>query len=389
MSVVATASLLNVSSAHAAAELPPASGRRLPRWRGFNLLEKFIAARENAAFREEDFAMMAEWGFNFARLPMSYHCWSDPRNWRQIREPVMKEIDQAVELGRQYGVHVSLNFHRAPGYSVDASQQEPFNLWTDAEALEACAYHWGHFAQRYRDVPSTQLSFDLVNEPGFVRDQEFIDDATYYRVAKVLVEAIRAESPDRLIIADGLSWGRVPVPALAELGIAQSTRGYEPMQVSHWKAEWVAGSEHWPEPTWPLPVDPEAGERDRQQLQAFRRAFADNVIMQRFAEDPVLTGDWNRERIEHQLIRPWKEIEAMGVGVHVGEFGAHRFTPHPVVLGWIRDLLGAWQEAGWGWALWNLRGSFGILDSERADVRFENFRGHQLDRRLLELLREF
>ena len=44
-------------------------------------------------------------------------------------------------------------------------------------------------------------------------------------------------------------------------------------------------------------------------------------------------------------------------------------------------------EAGWGWALWNLRGSFGVVDSGRADVRYEPFRGRQLDRRMLELLR--
>ena len=34
-------------------------------------------------------------------------------------------------------------------------------------------------------------------------------------------------------------------------------------------------------------------------------------------------------------------------------------------------------------------GSFGILDSERKDVRYENWRGHKLDRKMLELLREF
>jgi hypothetical protein len=46
-------------------------------------------------------------------------------------------------------------------------------------------------------------------------------------------------------------------------------------------------------------------------------------------------------------------------------------------------------DAGWGWALWSFRGSFGILDSQRADVRYEDFHGHKLDRKMLELLREF
>ena len=42
---------------------------------------------------------------------------------------------------------------------------------------------------------------------------------------------------------------------------------------------------------------------------------------------------------------------------------------------------------GIGWALWNLRGDFGVMDSGRADVEYEDFRGHKLDRRMLELLR--
>jgi endoglucanase len=44
------------------------------------------------------------------------------------------------------------------------------------------------------------------------------------------------------------------------------------------------------------------------------------------------------------------------------------------------------DEAGIGWALWNFRGSFGILDSGRSDAPYENFQGHQLDRRMLDLL---
>jgi endoglucanase len=202
-----------------------------------------------------------------------------------------------------------------------------------------------------------------------------------------LVEGIRAESPDRLVIADGLSWGRIPVPALAALGIAQSTRGYDPFVISHWKADWVEGSSSWPKPTWPLPATPESIAGDRRQLAGLRKDYKDNPIIQHYKELADSESDWNRARLQRQLIKPWQELEAMGVGVHVGEFGAHNHTPHDVVLGWLRDLTGCWREAGWGWALWNLRGSFGVLDSERSDVKYESFRGHQLDRAFLELLR--
>ena len=44
----------------------------------------------------------------------------------------------------------------------------------------------------------------------------------------------------------------------------------------------------------------------------------------------------------------------------------------------------------WGPTLespWNLDGTFGILDTPRTDCEFEDFHGHKLDRKALELLR--
>ena len=324
---------------------------RLPRWRGFNLLEKFTYRQGgNSPFRESDFEWMAELGFDFARLPMSYLCWTDSQDWRKFREEELKHIDQAVELGRQYRIHVNINFHRAPGYCVNPPK-EPLDLWTNDEALDVCALHWAHFAKRYKDIPNDRVSFDLLNEPG-----DFSETA-YVRVVRRLVEAIRAEDPKRLIIADGLRWGNRPVPALAQFQVAQSTRGYQPSRISHYKASWMHGSDQWPEPTWPLKI----------------------------SEKDV----WNKERLRAEQIAPWQELQNKGVGVHVGEWGAFQHTPHPVALAWMRDYLSLWKEAGWGWSMWNFRGSFGILDSNRQDITYENWRGHKLDRAMLELIKAY
>ena len=63
-----------------AADKELVTARRLPRWRGFNLLAKFTKqSGGNPPFSEADFALLAEWGFNFTRLPLSYLCWTDPR----------------------------------------------------------------------------------------------------------------------------------------------------------------------------------------------------------------------------------------------------------------------------------------------------------------------
>ncbi len=55
----------------------------------------------------------------------------------------------------------------------------------------------------------------------------------------------------------------------------------------------------------------------------------------------------------------------------------------------MEDVLATAQEAGFGWALWNFRGGFGILDSNRTDITYESWQGHQLDRAMLEVLQRY
>ena len=60
-----------------------------------------------------------------------------------------------------------------------------------------------------------------------------------------------------------------------------------------------------------------------------------------------------------------------------------------MVLAWLRDILEILTGHGIGLALWNFRGPFGIIDSGRKDVAYEDFHGHKLDRKMLDLLDEF
>ena len=95
---------------------------------------------------------------------------------------------------------------------------------------------------------------------------------------------------------------------------------------------------------------------------------------------------WDRDLLREKLVDVWRPLVAQGVPVHVGEWGCYNKTPHAACLGWMEDVTSVWREMGWGWAMWNFRGSFGILDSGREDVAYEDFRGHQLDRAMADLL---
>lgn len=339
----------------------------IPRWRGFNLQGKFYMPDHpytGPAYEEFDFVTMAGWEFDFARLPLSYWAWGSRDDWSLIREEPLKQIDHAVDLGHQYGIHINLNFHRIPGYCINGRELEPADLFsgTRAErdkALNAAVFHWRTFAKRYKGIPSRQLSFDLINEPPKMRSYEGYLEERYVEIVNALVAAIRDEDPHRLIFADGMNIGQAPVLGIVNLGLVQSTRGYLPKAVSHYTANWVPRDEFETTnlPTWPL-------KDDRAQI-------------------------WDRARLKQELIDKYQPLVTKGVQIHVGEWGCFNKTPHAVTLAWAEDCLSLWKEAGWGNAMWNLRGAFGVLDSERADVQYEDFNGHKLDRKMLELLRKY
>jgi aryl-phospho-beta-D-glucosidase BglC (GH1 family) len=364
---------LTGNSAFTSSPFPPKN--KLPRWKGFNLLDFFTPSipekNRSSNTTEDDFKWMAAWGFDFVRIPMAYPRYlSFDRSKNITVEEVYKtdpkaleEVDQLIYLAHKHGLHVSLNLHRGPGYCINAGFHEPFNLWKDKEAQDAFNFHWGMWAERYKTISSEKLSFDLLNEPAYIEDMndQFakkgpVPGDTYRKVAEGASKAIRAASPDRLIVADGNSGGNNVIPELVDLNIAQSCRGYWPGTISHYQAPWVwKDPSKAPTPVWPGTIDGKY---------------------------------YSRESLE-EFYKPWIALVEKGVGVHCGECGCWRNTPHEVFLAWFGDVIDILTKNNIGYALWNFRGDFGILDSGRADVKYTDWYGHKLDSKLLEMLKKY
>jgi aryl-phospho-beta-D-glucosidase BglC (GH1 family) len=360
------------SAALALTESTGSNGNPLPRWRGFNLTD-FNSPNPGGGNRrgttDEDLDWMVQWGFDFVRLPMSYPRYMEfdrtkhitPEEVYKINEQEVDKIEAFARKAQDHGLHVCLNLHRAPGYCINAGFYEPYDLWKSKEAQAAFAFHWGIWAKRFKSVPSTKVSFDLLNEPCMrsdLNDQHASSTAIpgdlYRAVAKQATDAIRAANPDHLVIADGNRVGNVPTPELKDLNIAQSCRGYFPGQISHYKAPWAnKDPEKCPTPFWPGKMNGE---------------------------------EFGKARLE-SYYKNWIELTSSGVGVHCGECGCWNKTPHAVFLAWFEDVLDILTSNHIGYALWNFRGDFGILDSRREDVDYQDWHGHKLDAKLLELLK--
>ena len=380
---------------------PPASKVRAknPGWYGFNLLEyfstdpdwmKYFPYQNDGMSQEDDFRWIRDWGFNWVRLPMDYRFWTSPQDLFKIQENKVLPIDRANRLGEKYGIHVNLCLHRAPGYCILDTMNESLtgihitkettDLFADPKALDAFVFQWAYFADRYKGVSSEKLSFNLVNEPiilptaaevselkkaGITKPEDVFNRGVmpahakdYVRVAKAAIDGVRKYDPERLVISDGLVAGNAPIPGLFDMRVLQSCHTYNPLPLTHYQCEWargiLTGSE--PTPTWPL------------------KDTTGQVICDRSA-------------LAHAF-QPWQGLASQGVPIHFGEMGCYKHTPPQVVLAWYSDTLSVLGDLQTGWALWNFRGPFGVLDTQRRGTKYENWHNHQLDRGLLTLLQQ-
>jgi len=347
---------------------------KLPRWRGFNLLDYFSPNKDDKSrgfTSDEELKWMADWGFDFVRIPMAYPRYIQFDPSKDIRpdevlnfdEKVVDEVEALVERANKHNLHVSLDLHRAPGFCINAGFHEPYNLWKDKEAQQAFYAHWEMWAKRFASKTRDQISFDLVNEPCTREDMndQFsergpIPGELYREVVLNCMERIRKYNPNRLIVADGNNGGGEVIPELFGLEVGQSCRGYFPHYISHYRAPWVfKNPDDAPKAVWPGTIDGKY---------------------------------FDRSSIE-DFYKPWIDAVKQGVGVHCGECGCWNETPHDVFLAWFEDVLSVLTENNIGYSLWEFRGTFGILNSGRKDVDYDDWHGYKLDRKLLSLLQKY
>ncbi|MBR5586790.1 MAG: cellulase family glycosylhydrolase [Clostridia bacterium] len=335
-----------------------------PRWRGFNLLGMFCSetspinrGRAPGYFNEEDFKMIADFGFDFVRLPLSYRVWSSVENPYILEEEKLSPLDDAVHWGNKYGLHVNVCMHRIPGYCINTDEAETMNIWKDKEAQDAAVFQWESIAKRYTDISSEKLSFNVLNEAGY--------EATLYEysiISKKVIDAVRKTTPDRLFIIDGINAGNMPpvdqMPVFENCGY--SCRGYAPKGLTHYGAAGHSGYDGMT-PVWPGGAQFELGE-----LKFYDESNLDKL----FGMWAALAQNFN-------------------VGVHCGEMGCYCNTPHDVVLSWFECVMNILKSYNIGYALWNFEGAFGIANSNRADVEYKKIGNKLIDEKLLKLLQKY
>lgn len=210
--------------------LPDASNQKLPAWRGVAHFPGCWAPAEtmgtynDVSYRQSDFIAMREAGLNMVALYISPTRLSFPYGEEDVRKVNLAQLlmlDQALGWAFENGLHVQLSFNGVPGVGryIHAEGFDFSRLFNDEETAKLLADLWGMLARRYADIPNRYLGFTLLNEVDPPNDEE------YLRVFGPAVDAIWAQSPDRVVAAD-IHSANITGESMAKKGVALSRHQY-------------------------------------------------------------------------------------------------------------------------------------------------------------------
>ncbi len=248
--------------------------------------------------------------FDTVRLPVRFSAhWRDGR----IDDWLMGRVDQIIEQAHDRGMTVILDLHHFEEISADPDGETDKFLAIWAELA-------GHYAG-YGD----DLVFELLNEP--------FDQLTTGRVVDLyrqVLPIIRANNPDRWIIAGGGTWSNIAtLPDMPDLGdnVAVTFHYYEPYDFTHQSVYWETDP--------PAPRD---------------WGSADDLT--ELATNFEIAGAWGQR---------------VGGTLFLGEFGAYERIAPDLRTAWTRSVRQSAEAQGIGWCVWAAQANFAIRDRNTGD----------------------
>jgi len=302
-------------------------------------------AARRAWFSREDMDRLADWGFDHVRLPID-----EAQMWevggRQEAE-AFDLMDSALDWAEQAGLRAVIDLHILRSHFFNQATEPA--LFTDPAEAEHFAGLWRQLSARLSGRPNDFLAYELMNEPVAT------DAEDWNRVAMVAFGAVRETEPWRTVILGSNRWNsaltfdelRVPDDRCTIL----TFHFYLPMLVTHHRAHWCWEGQLYDGPIRYPGAPIHSGDLAR----------VEEPARGRLAE---VNRPYDRAAMIEDFSKPLAVSRRTGLPLYCGEFGVIHLTPEPARLAWYRDVIAAFNECGIGWANWDYKGDFGLVDGQ-------------------------
>ncbi|MCG6927333.1 MAG: cellulase family glycosylhydrolase [Acidobacteria bacterium] len=297
-------------------------------------------------FTVEDMTLIARLGYDHVRLPVD-----EEQLWDESGAPEEEAfglLDSALDWAAARGLPVIVDLHILRSHHFNEGDKP---LWTDPKAQDRFVEIWRQLSDRLKTRPNDRVAYELMNEA-------VADDPEEWNVLLArAVEALREREPERTLVIGSNRWQQVEtfdqlrIPE-GDPNILLSFHLYTPMALTHYGASWTKVGEYGGPVRYPGEV---VTEDDLAGLpQDLAGAIRDGRGLY-----------FDRTVLEEKLAKPLALARRAKLPLYCGEWGALPGAPRADRLRWYRDFRSVLERNGIGWAHWDYKGGFGVVDGER------------------------
>ena len=306
-------------------------------------------AERRAWFTKTDMERIAEWGFDHIRLPIDeVQMWDD--SGRKETE-AFDLLNSALDWAEQSGLAVVVDMHILRSH-IFLSETEP-TLFTDPAEGEKFADLWRQLSGELRG--RKRIAYELLNEAVAT------DPEDWNRVAMIAFQALRELEPERTILLGSNKWNNIftfkDLTVPEDKNLLLSFHYYLPMFITHYKAQWAVQGK-----MYDGPIQYPGSPIPKEHLGEVRPPEAMRLLTDLNFEEE--NKPYNRDVMLADLSQILAVSKRTGNPLYCGEFGVIKLAPLPVRQAWYRDIISVFNEHQIGWANWDYKGMFGLVDGE-------------------------
>lgn len=280
---------------------------------------------------EADFEQITATGFDFVRLPVS-------PVWFEDNDDAVAALHCDLLNLTARGLRVIVDLHAHGAFKTRQVDADPDTAFDNILAV------WKHIAPALDGLPDDQILIGVYNEPGIKTDP-------WWDVQDKLVTALRTIFPKQFFVVTSSPnsgvWEYGHLSPYNDPNIYYDFHFYEPMVLTHHKAPWVKMFQN--------------GAGGAPIIYPYDSHFSWDT------SDPLIEDyvkhQWNKQQLSKliQGIRAWADTHH--TRILCLEFGVYRDgNDAQSRVNWLADMRSLLEGHHIPWALWEYRGSFGLLD---------------------------
>jgi len=293
-------------------------------------------------FTKSDVALIASFGYDHIRLPIDEEQMWDKQGNKV--DTAFQLLHNALQWCAEYKLRTVVDLHILRSHHFNAAEKP---LWTDPAEQAKFVNFWIQLSGELIKYPTDMVAYELMNEA--VAD----DPEDWNRLIDTTFKAIRNIEAYRNIVIGSNMWqsastfDQLRVPS-GDKHIVLSFHCYEPFLFTHHQASWTAIKDYKGAINYPGEII------NKKNL----KGLSPELVKQLGYHRMVCTRDTLLQIIQEPLLK----ARELGLPLYCGEFGCLPTVPRAARLQWYTDLRSLLDENNIGWANWDYKGGFGVVD---------------------------